>query len=131
MPASGQTRVGRHADNTLRRIILIARHLEGPTPLAGNAVSFSDKVKGALKHLFGAQFDRCFEPLEAAGLRAVCHHEWPTDPALIAAWEQLSIEVPSATTFHSPIWQKAVFDRLGKKGRLRLIVVWEGGRLRS
>jgi CelD/BcsL family acetyltransferase involved in cellulose biosynthesis len=92
-------------------------------------LSFTGKVKGALKHWFGEQFDRCPDPLESGGLRAVCHHEWPTDPTLIAAWEQLSLDVPTATAFHSPIWQKAVFDTQGKPDRLRLIVVWEQSRL--
>lgn len=92
-------------------------------------MSLADKLKGAIKQFFGERFDEYFEPLEAAGLRAVCHHDFPSDPALLAAWEQLSIDTPSATTFHSPLWQKAVFETLGKPGRLRLLVVWRGSQL--
>jgi CelD/BcsL family acetyltransferase involved in cellulose biosynthesis len=97
--------------------------------VAGIVVSFSDKLKGAWKHLFGEGFDRCFEPLEAGGLRAVCHHDFPNDPALLAAWEQLRLDAPAATGFHSPLWQKAVYETLGKPGRLRLLVVWKDSQL--
>jgi CelD/BcsL family acetyltransferase involved in cellulose biosynthesis len=91
--------------------------------------NFSQRINGAIKQLIGSDFDACPSPIEAGGLRAVCHDHWPTDPALIAAWEDLCAATPTATTFHSPAWQHAVVELLAKEGRLRLIVVWQGPRL--
>jgi CelD/BcsL family acetyltransferase involved in cellulose biosynthesis len=91
--------------------------------------NFSQRIKGAIKHLIGSDFDACPNPIEAGDLRAVCHDQWPDDPALVAAWNDLCSAAPSASTFHSPTWQKAVVECLAKPGRLRLIVVWQGARL--
>jgi CelD/BcsL family acetyltransferase involved in cellulose biosynthesis len=91
--------------------------------------NFSQRIRGAIKHLIGSDFDACPNPIEAGDLRAVCHDQWPQDPALIAAWNALCADTPTATTFHSPTWQQAVVECLAKPGRLRLIVVWQGARL--
>jgi CelD/BcsL family acetyltransferase involved in cellulose biosynthesis len=81
-------------------------------------------LKRAWRKLFPRRFDRWDKPLDHAGLRAQCHHDWPTDPSLFTAWEKLLTQTPSATTFHSPTWQHAVFQTQAKPGRLRLLVVW-------
>jgi CelD/BcsL family acetyltransferase involved in cellulose biosynthesis len=81
-------------------------------------------LKRAWRKLFPRPFDRCDAPVELHGLRAVCHHDFPTDPALLGAWEHLLAATPSATTFHSPTWQRAVYQTQGKPDRLRLLTVW-------
>jgi CelD/BcsL family acetyltransferase involved in cellulose biosynthesis len=91
--------------------------------------NFSDRLKGALRHLIGDEFSRHNDPVEANGLRAVCHHTWPDDAALIEAWETLLAATSFASGFQSPAWQRAVVETMAKEGRLRLIVVWQGGRL--
>jgi CelD/BcsL family acetyltransferase involved in cellulose biosynthesis len=93
--------------------------------------NFSDRLKGALRHLIGDEFSRHYDPVESNGLRAVCHNTWPTDPAFITAWETLVTQTPFATTFHSPAWQRAVVEVMAKEGRLRLITVWQGAQLRA
>ena len=97
--------------------------------MAGIVRNFSVRLKGAWRHLFGDEFAGHFDPIESNGLRAVCHAEWPNDPALIEAWEALLAAAPYATAFHSPAWQRAVVATMAKEGRLRLIVVWQNRRL--
>jgi hypothetical protein len=84
-------------------------------------------LRAAYRRQFPPAFDRCAEPLEHAGLRAVCHEEWPEDEATISAWQALADRAPFATGFHQPTWQRAVCQTLGKAHRLRLITVWEKG----
>lgn len=91
--------------------------------------NFSRRLKGAWKQIFGEGFDRCFNPVESHGLRAVCHQEFPSHAPFVAAWDALLAATPEGTTFHSHIWQKAVFETLGKADRLRLLAVWQGARL--
>ena len=86
------------------------------------------RVKDALRDVF-VPFETCDNPLEAGGLRALCHDQWPDDPHLAAAWDQLWSEVPRATGFHTYEWQRAAWNVLGKPGRLRLILVWQARRL--
>jgi CelD/BcsL family acetyltransferase involved in cellulose biosynthesis len=91
--------------------------------------NFSNRLKGAIKHLLGEGFDTCPHPIELGSLRAQCHMDWPTDPALIQSWNRLVDAAPFATSFHSPAWQQAVVETQAKEGRLRLITVWQGDRL--
>lgn len=95
----------------------------------GIVQNFSDRLKGALRHLLGDEFSRHYDPVESNGLRAVCHNAWPDDPALINAWETLLTQTPFASGFQSPAWQRAVIELMAKEGRLRLIVVWRGTQL--
>ena len=95
-------------------------------PLVQN---LSDRIKGAIKQLLGEGFDTCPKPIDLGNLRATCHNDWPEDPALIRSWNNLLATVPSATTFQSPAWQRAVVEKLAKPGRLRLITVSQGDRL--
>ena len=95
-------------------------------PLVQN---LSDRIKGAIKQLLGEGFDTCPKPIELGNLRATCHNDWPEDAALIRSWNNLLATVPSATTFQSPAWQRAVVEKLAKPGRLRLITVSQGDRL--
>lgn len=91
--------------------------------------NFSQRLKGAWKQFFGQGFDRCFNPVESHGLRAVCHQDFPSHAPFTAAWDALLAATPTGTTFHSHTWQKAVFETLGKPDRLRLLAVWQGSRM--
>lgn len=91
--------------------------------------NFSDRLKGALRHLIGDEFSRHYDPVESGGLRAVCHNTWPDDAAFIDAWETLLAATPFASAFQSPAWQQAVVKTMAKEGRLRLILVWQANRL--
>jgi CelD/BcsL family acetyltransferase involved in cellulose biosynthesis len=95
----------------------------------GLVQNFSHRLKGAWRRIVGAGFDRCTEPIELGGLRANCHEQWPGEPDVIPAWDALLQDVPTATGFHSPVWQEAVYHTLGKPGRLRLILVRDGPRM--
>src|SRR5258706_7627700 len=95
----------------------------------GPVQNFSHQLKGAIKHLLGKGFDTCPNPIESGNLRAVCHDHWPNDPTLIAAWNRLCAACPTATTFHSPLWQQAVVETFAKEDRLRLITVHQANRL--
>jgi CelD/BcsL family acetyltransferase involved in cellulose biosynthesis len=86
-------------------------------------------LRKAWRRIFPRRLDRWEKPIESGGLRAVCHHEWPDDAALVAGWEKLLAEVSSATGFHSPTWVRAVYETQGKPGHLRLLVVWRGPEL--
>jgi CelD/BcsL family acetyltransferase involved in cellulose biosynthesis len=94
----------------------------------GLVQNFSRGLRGAWRRFVGDGFDPCAEPVELGGLRAVCHDEWP-GAELTPPWEALLADVPAATAFHSPLWQEAVYHTLGKRGRLRLIVVRDGARM--
>lgn len=87
------------------------------------------QLKRAWRKLFPRPFDRCDTPIELNGLRALCHHDFPTDPTHVSAWEQLLAATPTATTFHSPTWQRAVYATQGKPDRLRLLTVWRDAQL--
>ena len=84
------------------------------------------RLKKAWRKIFPHRLDRFDGTLEAGDLRARCHHDWPTDPAFLPAWEKLLTEVPVATAFHTPTWVRGVYDTQGKPGRLRLLVAWRG-----
>jgi CelD/BcsL family acetyltransferase involved in cellulose biosynthesis len=109
--------------------MLVCRRLRELKDVDGIVRNFSDRLKGAWRQLLGDEFGGRFDPVEANGLRAVCHIEWPVEAELIEAWEVLLGATPAGTTFHSPVWQKAVVELLAKPGRLRLIVVWRGSEL--
>jgi len=91
--------------------------------------NLSHRIKGAIKQLLGEGFDTCPKPIDLGPLRATCHNDWPTDPALIRSWNNLLATVPSANTFQSPAWQRAVVETLAKPGRLRLITVSQADRI--
>jgi CelD/BcsL family acetyltransferase involved in cellulose biosynthesis len=75
-------------------------------------------------------FDPCPNSIEVNGLRTMCYSEWPLDDRkLVAAWEELQKSVPAATTFHSPVWQKAVIDTQAQEDRLRLLTIWKSEQL--
>ena len=75
-------------------------------------------------------FDECPNSIEVEGLRSMCYSEWPLgDERLVVAWEELCKSVPAATTFHSPIWQKAVIETQAKPDRLRLLTLSKGEQL--
>jgi len=86
-------------------------------------------VRQAWRNVFPPSFEHSFDPIESAGLRAVCHEAWPIDPATLSAWDDLADRVPTATGFHSHLWLGPLARTLVKPTRLRLILVWQGSRL--
>src|SRR6266550_6069738 len=75
-------------------------------------------------------FDPCPNSIDVNGVQTLCYSEWPLDDRkLIAAWEELFNAAPAATTFHSPVWQKAVIDTQAKEDRLRLLTIWKAEQL--
>lgn len=96
-------------------------------------------VAGSLADLYRVLFERglaaagsgasIVEPVRINGVTAECLTAWPSDRQLLAEWDELSRAVPSATVFHSPLWQECVWRHLPSAGRLRLILVRQGSRL--
>ncbi|HSI34072.1 MAG: GNAT family N-acetyltransferase [Phycisphaerae bacterium] len=82
-------------------------------------------VQRAWRTVFPPSFEKVTAPIEVGGLRAEVLEAWPTNPAVIAAWDALAARVPTATAFHTPLWIGPVVRHMVKAGRLRLIMVWD------
>jgi CelD/BcsL family acetyltransferase involved in cellulose biosynthesis len=90
------------------------------------ARNLSRRLLDGWHHLFYAPAGPVAEPIESAGLRAACYSGWPAAEGAQSAWDALASAVPGSTAFHRPAWQRAAIDALVRRGRLRLIIVWEG-----
>lgn len=92
--------------------------------MSGIVQNVKNSLRGALKHFMGEGLDHLENPIESAGLRAVCYEDFPADPAFLRAWDALSAAAPFSSAFQTPAWQQAVFATLCKPGRLRLLAVY-------
>jgi CelD/BcsL family acetyltransferase involved in cellulose biosynthesis len=70
-----------------------------------------------------------FEPMEIDGLTVRCRSSWPDDPAILKAWNDMSIRLAVGTPFHSPAWQIAGWTAGRILGRIRFMTVDRGGEL--
>lgn len=78
--------------------------------------------------LFRRLHSRSHPSIEHEGFRAVILEHWPDDPPTLAQWQALAA-LPQYTFFHTPLWQQAVWKRLHRHGRLRLVLVHKGNDL--
>jgi CelD/BcsL family acetyltransferase involved in cellulose biosynthesis len=92
------------------------------------------KLREMLSNLRGAEGlsrpdETPFEPMELDGLTVRCRSAWPEDPAVLQAWNDLSLRLPSGTPFHSPAWQIAGWTAGRILGRIRFVTVDRAGEL--
>ena len=69
------------------------------------------------------------EEVTIGGLLVRCERSLPSDPAVLSAWESLYLRTPSATPFHSPVWQQALLETAQAMHRLRFLTVYDKSRL--
>jgi CelD/BcsL family acetyltransferase involved in cellulose biosynthesis len=67
------------------------------------------------------------ESVEWNGLRGQLLTDWPDEEAW-RQWDRLTI-VGDYTFFHTPLWQRAVWNHLASRERLRIAMVWQGPEL--
>jgi CelD/BcsL family acetyltransferase involved in cellulose biosynthesis len=84
-------------------------------------------IRQALRRIF--RKEPHFEPLEMKGLVGRCHTSWPVEASFRAAWDDLLVCCPWATTFQSAIWQRDGIGPTLQPGRLRLLTVSREQRL--
>lgn len=92
------------------------------------------KIREVLSNLRGGEGlsrpdETPFEPMEIEGLTVRCRSSWPDDPAMLQAWDDLSIRLAVGTPFHSPAWQIAGWTAGRILGRMRFVTVDRGGEL--